>query len=326
MDFPWRFESSLAHMGKITISADSSGKRIDKFLSKEFFSNGDISRAEIIKNIKEGGVLVNGTKVKPSYFLKEGDKLEINIDQKNRKLEPNKDVKFKIIHEDENIIIIDKPAGLLVHPSVRSEKDTLVSGLLAKFPEIKNVGDSPEIRPGIVHRLDRETSGVMVVARNQETFDELKKLFRNRKIKKNYLAFVFGSLGRLGSFGSIDKPLAKAANYKKQVVAGKKTKTKIREAVTEYKVIGKLDGFSLLGVFPKTGRTHQIRVHLFSIGHPIVGDVKYGFKKMRSFRDAGRLYLHAKSLEFELSGKKYVFQSELPVDFQGIIRKLDEKL
>jgi 23S rRNA pseudouridine1911/1915/1917 synthase len=318
----------------IVVAKNKSGVRIDKFLKEEVFFNGQVARGEIIRNIKSGNILVDGKAVKPSYLLKENDKVEINLEENDSEIIPNKKMKLEIIYEDENIIVADKPAGLQVHPDFHEKNNTLVNGLVAKFPEIKNVGEDP-LRPGIVHRLDKDTSGVIVVARNQKAFDGLKKKFKSREIEKIYWAIVAGNLGKVGSVGVIDKPLARAASYRKQVVAGRKTKTKIRPAVTEYKVLKSGNNFSLLEVLPKTGRMHQIRVHMFSIGHPVAGDKIYKNKETRKQRSGksdhnavrsivGRQMLHAKSLEFELGGKKYQFDTEPPADFREILASLDE--
>ena len=307
--------------------------RIDKFLMQEVFLNLAVTRGEIIRNIKRGNVLVNGKKVKPSCILKEGDKISIKCKAKSEKLLANNKIKFDIIHKDANIIVVDKPAGLKVHPSNFDERDTLVNGLLNIFPEIKNVSDETagsELRPGIVHRLDKDTSGVMVVARNQKVFDELKKMFYQRKVSKKYLVLVYGILEN--NSGVIEKPIAKAANYKKQIIAGARTKNKIRAAITEYKVIKKFRDYSLVEVKPRTGRTHQIRVHLASIGHPVVGDKLYKLKskpcspagRNENIKNIERQLLHAKELEFNLWSHKYAFQAELPNDFNAVLDSLTE--
>ncbi len=335
----WEFDSPLRHMKKIIVKKIAFGKRIDKFLAsafakapadkQEFFS---YSRGEIIRNIRVGNILVNGKKVKPSYILRQGDIIKSKIKNQKSKITPNPNIKIKVIYQDENIIAIDKPAGLQVHPvkadfsSARgaSPDNTLVNWLVYKFPEVKEIHDnSPDawLRPGIVHRLDKDTSGVMVIARNMKSFEELKKLFRERKIEKKYLALVYGKLKE--KRGVISKPIARAATYKKQVVAGRKTKTKIREAVTEYKVLKAFNNYSLLEVIPKTGRMHQIRVHLFSIGHPIVGDKIYKLKNIKAI-DATRQMLHAESLKFNLFGNNYSFSSKIPPDMNNYVVNIDE--
>lgn len=309
-------------MRKIKISAENIGQRIDRFLKKGFFLNEEITRGEIIKNIKSGNILLNGKIVKPSYVLKENDKITVELKERAQKLAANRKIKVQIIHQDKNMIVLNKPAGLSVHPVNFEEKETLVNFLLSKFSEIENVNDGSvgsQFRPGIVHRLDKDTSGIMVIARNQKTFDDLKKIFQNREVQKKYVAMVFGKMENKS--GIIEKPLARSTGYEKQVIAHKRTKTKIRTAITEYAVLSESPEYSLLSVSPKTGRTHQIRIHLTSIGHPIVGDKLYALKQNSKAKTADRQLLHAKELEFKLFRKKYAFQAEIPEDFQ---RFLDE--
>jgi 23S rRNA pseudouridine1911/1915/1917 synthase len=318
-------------MQKIIIKKNDVDIRLDKFLSREFFSprkialqsRGKRSRGEIIKNIKEGSILINEKKVKPSYSLKENDTIIINFKTVPSKLVPNKNIAFEIIYQDKNIVAINKPAGLKVHPSSIEEDNTLVNGLLSKFPEIENVNDGScgsSLRPGIIHRLDQDTSGIMIVARNQKSFNKLKEIFQIRKIIKKYLALVLGKIKDKKGF--IEKPIARSSSYKKQTIAGRKTKTIIRKAVTEYKVIQEFSDFSLVEVWPKTGRMHQIRIHFFSLGNPVAGDKKYKLKKLSKIILPKRQLLHAEKLDFELFDKKYSFSAELPQDFKDFLTKL----
>lgn len=321
----------------IVITKNNAGQRLDRFLvevlNKE--SAGDkISRADLARAVKNGKILTNNKKVKPSYILKKGDKVifsdqeAVMSNQKKESLIPNPEVEFEVIFKDENIIVVDKPAGLQVHPvkptghgaspNSKEQENTLVNGLIAKFPEIKNVGEDLK-RPGMVHRLDKDTSGVIVVARNQKSFEELKKLFKNRKIKKKYLAVVYGKLKNKN--GVIEKPIARAGNYKKQTIAGRKTKTKIRQAITKYKVLQEFKNYSLVEARLITGRTHQIRIHFFSLGHPVIGDKIYKIKGKSKFNQlkTKRQLLHASQIEFKLLGKKYSFSSPLPSDFNKFL-------
>lgn len=311
-------------MKKIIITEKTAGNRVDKFLQKEVFLNMEITRGDIIRLIRSGEIKVNEKNIKPSYILKAGDAISSQFTTRRAQLVPNPQVEIKVIYQDKNIIAIDKPAGIKVHPSSFAEEDTLVNFLVAKFPEIENINDGSlgsALRPGIVHRLDKDTSGVMVVARNQKTFDELKKLFHDRQIEKKYLALVHGKVENRK--GLIEKPLARSANYKKQIVAGKKTKTKVRVAVTEYAVRREYAEFSLMEVVPRTGRTHQIRIHLASLGHPVAGDVKYALKKFTRAKKIARQLLHAQQLKFELGSKKYSLLCELPEDFSAALASID---
>ena len=229
----------------------------------------------------------------------------------------------KIIYEDKNFLAVNKPAGLLVHPTAVSKENTLVDWLLKNYPEIKNVGDAPEIRPGIVHRLDKDTSGVILIAKNQRYFEYLKKLFQTGQIKKTYLALVWGEVKQ--KTGEIAKSISlKPGGVKRTVWKGKMEK----EAITEYKVIKSIkyqisnikeEVFSLVEAMPKTGRTHQIRIHLASIGHPIVGDALYG-RKTNPFGLA-RQFLHAESVEFPVEEKRMIkVEAELSEELKNILK------
>jgi 23S rRNA pseudouridine1911/1915/1917 synthase len=233
----------------------------------------------------------------------------------------------EVIYENKDIIVVNKPAGMMVHGVAGkvSHEPTLVDVLLKKYPEIRTVGDDPKLRPGIVHRLDKDTSGVMVVARNQKSFEYLKSLFKGRDIKKTYVAVVLGLPKE--KQGIIDKPIGIQTGTTKRSVESKKM---AKPAVTEYKVLATSDSqlaisekqqsYSLLEVHPLTGRTHQIRVHMTSIGHPIVGDPLYGPKKQPPW--AHRLMLHAASIEFsDGSGGRLRFDAEIPKEFEEIFNR-----
>ena len=238
----------------------------------------------------------------------------------------------KIVYSDENFIVINKPAGLNVHGGGSVRGKTLVDFLLEKFPELKNVGDpstcsgQTTLRPGIVHRLDRDTSGIMIIARNQKTFEELKKLFSERKMEKTYFALVCGVPPKRK--GAIEAPIGRSLKNPAKRGTGRYIKTE-REAITHYKVIKNYGReFSFLEVMPKTGRTHQIRVHLKSIEHPVACDRIYGGKKICCPEfpiGLRRLFLHAHSLEFSLpEGKRWKFEADLPEDLQSALNGLDK--
>lgn len=300
-------------------------QRLDKFLQKKF---PQYSRAYLTEQIKLGNFLVNKEQTKPSHILREGDAVALapgfSLPATARIL-PNPNIKLNIIYEDNNVLVINKPAGLSVHP--RQDKNglpllseinsTLVSALLARYPAIAAVGDSPILRPGLVHRLDKDTSGVMIIAKNQTSFEWLKKQFQDRLVSKKYIALVHGLLKE--KQGTIKTLLARAkGNPTKQKVA----KTAGKEAITQYKVIKEFKDYTLLEANPKTGRLHQIRVHLAHLGHPIAGDAKYGTKKDPDILT--RQFLHAQKLEITLSdGEKKIFQAPLPAELNSIIEKLD---
>lgn len=236
-----------------------------------------------------------------------------------------------IIYENKDFAVINKPAGLLVHhvKGHETKEKTLVDWLGITFPEVKNVGDDPQNRPGIVHRLDKDTSGIMVVARNQAYFSYLKKEFQEHKVQKTYLALVSGEVK--AKKGVIDKPIAlKAGTTKRTVFKGKM----LKEAITEFELIKtfsyedpesskrKVYYFSLLKVMPKTGRTHQIRVHLASMGHPIAGDSLYGQKQ--NIIGLDRQFLHASAIEFKAEkGSLVEFEAPLSSDLLKVLERLE---
>ena len=241
------------------------------------------------------------------------------------------DKDLKIVYQDENFFAVNKPSGIAVHKTGPNDPNlTLVDLILEKFPEIKNVGDSSTglgqmtLRPGIVHRLDKETSGLMLVARNQESFNYLKNLFQKRLIQKTYLALVYGKPNPPagGKKGVIDLPLGKIGTKQTIRIKGKK-ELKEREAVTEYKIIREFTDYSLLEIYPKTGRTHQVRTHLNSIGHPVVCDPIYGGRKKYCPPELGRLFLHAQKLEFTSpSGQRLHLEVELPNELTSFLNSL----
>ncbi|KKQ45631.1 MAG: Pseudouridine synthase [Candidatus Moranbacteria bacterium GW2011_GWC2_37_8] len=311
-------------MEKIIVEQIGVGTRIDKFLVKEFFL---YSRGEIIRRIKNGDVLVNNKAIKPSYILEEGDAIMLenfSREPEDKSLTSNKEMELSVLFENEDIIVINKQAGVQVHPSFNEKDNTLVNALLSQYKEIANVHDDSqgaEMRPGVVHRLDKDTSGVMVIARNMEAFNALKEMFKDRDVEKEYLAIAAGIF--IEKEGIIEKPIARSSTYRKQVIARKNTKTIIRPAETQYKVIDEFDGYSLVEVTPKTGRMHQIRIHLASIGHPVIGDTIYGTPEpQENKKTAKRQLLHAHKLKFDLLGESYEFIAPMPQDFTDFLKNI----
>lgn len=229
------------------------------------------------------------------------------------------DREIRVLYEDENLVALDKPAGVLVHPVEGKEENgrTVADWLREHYPETGDVGDRPDLRPGIVHRLDRDTSGVLVAARSQDAFAYLKSLFQRGEVQKVYIALVYGVPSP--QKGVIDVPISiKPGTVRRTVHKGKMKK----KAVTEYKVIKGLGRYALVEVYPKTGRTHQIRVHLASVGHPIVGDSLYASKR-KPQAGAGRLMLHAASLEFTSpDGKRLMLSADIPSDMKAVLQTL----
>lgn len=302
-------------MRQIKVYIKPRQERLDKYLAANIKL---LSRSKIQKLIKEGFVLVNDRSASPDYKIKRGDTLKIEIPPpKPTKVSPEA-IPLSIVYEDPHFLVIDKEAGMVVHPTTDHPGGTLVNAILYHLKKVPGMGETT--RPGIVHRLDKDTSGLLVVAKTQKALEDLKSQFKGRQVSKKYLALVGSRLQP--PTGTIDKPIGRhSVNRKKFTVsaAGK-------EAVTNYKVIEYLAsakrkkgaGFTLVEVEPKTGRTHQIRVHLSSIGNPILGDRLYGG------RAAPRLFLHATYLELThpKTGKRVSFESPLPASLEKILLKI----
>lgn len=310
----------------IKIQKSQSGQRLDKFLAGFCVEK---SRAAWQRKIKNKEILANNRAVKPGYILKDNDVVEIlkiplaPFDEGGKARVP----KIKIIYEDDNVIVIDKPAGILSHGASSRKNLSVVDFLLDYFPKIKDAGED-KLRPGIVHRLDKDTSGVMIAAKNNESFQFLKDQFKNRKAQKTYLALVYGDIKPKES--AVDFRIGRSKTKQGAQTAidtKKKLDIKSREALTQYKAIKTFDGYSLLEVFPKTGRMHQIRVHLKAIGYPIAGDKMYTFRKYKKDKTApDRQFLHASELKIALpNGKKRVFKSDLSQDLKKFLEKLTPK-
>ncbi|MDO8659122.1 MAG: RluA family pseudouridine synthase [Candidatus Parcubacteria bacterium] len=227
---------------------------------------------------------------------------------------------IKILYEDANILVIDKPSGISVHGDGRSKEKTLVDWILKNYPKMKNVGEpmGEIVRPGIVHRLDKETSGVLILAKNQKAHEFLKEQFQNRTIKKVYNAIVSGHFKN--ERGVINKPIGRSPVDFRRHLAGRGARGELREAITEYKVLKNLGEFTYIEVKPKTGRTHQIRVHMKYLNHPVVCDSLYN-PSGPCPKELKRLGLHALSVEFkDLKGKTVKVESPLPLQFKKLIR------
>jgi len=236
----------------------------------------------------------------------------------------NMEKDIKIVKETKDYLVIDKPAGLLVHGAKHITEETLVDWLLAKYPKIKEVGESLE-RPGIVHRLDKDVSGLMVIAKNQTTYEHLKSQFQDRTMTKEYTALVYGKI--LSDEGDIDFPIKRSHQGFKMAAVPKNFASDgetVRQALTHYQIIEKKINYTLLAVRIKTGRTHQIRVHLAALGHPIVGDNLYGTKttKIKNKKiDLGRLFLVSSHLEFtDPDGKVVDSRVDLPLELSNFLK------
>jgi len=299
---------------KITIKTDDKIDRLDKFLHERL---SDLSRSFIQKQIKDGEVTVNGKNTNSHYQPSVGDVIEIEkTEPRVLSVAPNQEVKFKIIDEAPDYAVIEKPAGLVVHPAPGVKEATLADGLIYKYPELKNVGED-KLRPGIVHRLDRDVSGLMVVSRTQKMFEHLKSQFKEKKIAKQYTALVHGIIEE--EEGVIDTPIGRSKTKSGKMSAHTEEFEGDKQAKTEYRVLERVKNYTLLRVIIHTGRSHQIRVHMNSIQHPIVGDALYTNKRVKQI-DLGRLFLHASRLGFtDLSGEWREYESKLPKKLQTFL-------
>jgi len=290
--------------------ADKPGVRLDKYVCDKL---SELSRARIQRLIAEGHVTVNDQVVKAGLKLNAGDRLKVVLPPAPPSPLTPEAIPLNIIYEDEDLLVVDKPAGLTVHPAPGHPAHTLVNAILSRFPHLAALSDS--LRPGIVHRLDRDTSGVMVVAKNSLAQAKLMEQFKAHSVAKAYLVLVKGKL--TPENGVIEAPMGRDPRNRKRmaVVAGG------REARTEYQVIKYIGDYTLLEVKPETGRTHQIRVHLSAIGFPVVGDKMYGVKSPF----LPRQFIHASRLGFSLpsSGKYMEFKSELATDLAQALEDIE---
>lgn len=291
-----------------TISAVHKGQRLDHFLVDEL---DGITRSQIKKMILDKHVKVNDTEPSVHYFLKVDDTVQIDMSYFDTP-EVKPTFELSVISEHEDFLIINKPAGVIVHGFDGLEEYTLVDALVSKYPEIKAIGDDPA-RPGIVHRIDKDVSGLMVVARTQKMFEYLKTQFEQRQVYKEYLALVHGAPERRE--GIIDFPIMRSQAKRHKMAALPKGSLDGKIARTRFQLVKKYDKHSLLKVVIETGRTHQIRVHMNAINHPVVGDTVYAQKKYEYNLD--RIFLHSHKLGFmHADGTRYEFVSYLPLQLK----------
>ena len=307
----------------LKIGPEHAGLRLDAFLASQIEG---WSRARLQKLIENEDVLVNGKPSKPSYKLREGDDLEIELTATSTVEFAPENIPIEIVYEDDTLVVVNKPAGLVVHPAAGTPSGTLANALAYHFRQLPDIGTS--VRPGIVHRLDRDTSGLLVVAKTEAALENLSDQFRDRTVFKSYVALVHGRV--LTDSGKIDQPLARDPSNRTRmaVVRGG------RNALTLYRVRRSFQRFTLLDVELKTGRTHQIRVHLAWLKHPVVGDETYGGGRDNTIpdpqlrariRSLKRHFLHAEKLAFTHPATKEVmkFESPLPPDLSEILLAAD---
>ncbi len=286
--------------------------RIDSYLAQK----ENISRVTVQRLLEKGNILVNGKKVKPSYKVQEQDKIEIEKEEVKEIPLKAQNIPISVIYEDKDMLIVNKPKGMVVHPANGNPDGTLVNAVMAICKDSLS-GIGGEIRPGIVHRLDKNTSGAVIIAKNDNTHIALSNMLKNHEIKKTYIALVRGIVKE--NEATINMPIARSTSDRKKMAVARNGK----EAITHFKVLERFpnEGITLLEIKIETGRTHQIRVHLSNIGYPVLGDDVYSNGKNR-WGIKGQC-LHAKSLEFNhpITGKHMYIEAQLPEYLNQIITK-----
>jgi 23S rRNA pseudouridine1911/1915/1917 synthase len=303
---------------KLQAGLDDRGVRLDVFLARRL---ENLTRSQVQLLNRSGAIRIGGSQEKAGYRIRGGETIEVDLRILAAEPISPEQIPLQIYFEDQDLAVIEKPAGLVVHPGSGTRGGTIANALMFHF---KNLSDAAgEGRPGIVHRLDKKTSGLLLVAKKNAAHARLSEAFQRRGIQKTYLALVHGRPKR--DTAAIDLTVSRHPTIRTKMAAGR---PKGRSAHTEYKVLESFHGFSLLQVKITTGRTHQIRVHLSAIGHPVVGDDIYGersYKEFtRKFGDLPRYFLHAADLKFEhpTSGKSMEFHSPLPPELQNLLNSI----
>jgi len=309
------------------LEVEIDGERIDKYLTERL---AEASRAEVQRLIKAGCVTLNGATVKPSQRVERGDQIVVRIPPPEPVALLPEPIPLDVVYEDADVLLINKPAGLVVHPAAGHAAGTLVNAILAHVPGWGGqsgagspttaptaTGIGGEWRPGIVHRLDKDTSGLILVAKHDVSLRKLQNQFKNRLVTKIYLALVEGKL--IPDHGRIDAPIGRDPRARQRMAV---LPRRGRLAQTDYRVLAYLGEFSLVEVRPLTGRTHQIRVHCAAVGHPVAGDPVYGHRKRTL--PLTRQFLHAWQLSFNLpsSGERVTFTAPLPEDLREVLKGL----
>ena len=321
------YEQSQGKKFSIQVIEEDQGRRLDQFLSG---TNLNLSRSQAKNLIEKHLIFLNQKPTKPSAHVKTGDMVSGSLPEPEPLSLKPEPLPLTILYEDPFLIVIDKPSGMVVHPAYGNPSGTLVNALLYHCKDL--AGINGVLRPGIVHRLDKDTSGVMVVAKEDEAFHHLTKQFRNRTVEKVYLAIVYGKFHQ--NEGLIDSAIGRHPSERKRM----STRTRRgRAAITRWKKVEEFDSSTLLEIYPQTGRTHQIRVHLSSIGHPVLGDPLYGRKGRpgaihdpvlkEGVKRLNRQALHARRLEFThpRTGERVTFLSPIPEDMSEVLEWLRSK-
>jgi 23S rRNA pseudouridine1911/1915/1917 synthase len=315
-------DTSLHTALVLPVDAGQAGQRLDSFLAGQVPA---VSRTRLQRAIADEDVLVNEHASKPSYKLRAGDQVEVDLPEPPLVDLTPEPLPLDIVYEDDDLIVIDKPAGMVVHPGAGIHSGTLANALVYHFGQLS--GTPGRVRPGIVHRIDKDTSGLLVVAKNDWTHDRLSKQFSDRRVTKYYLALVYGRISK--ERGEIETPIGRNPTHRTRMAV--RTSGGGRPAHTVYEVQHRSGDFTLVRVQIKTGRTHQIRVHFASIGHPVVGDSTYGGGRENSLKPAvrrqvqalNRHFLHSEELAFvhPRSGERMKFTSPLPSELEEFLSK-----
>ena len=299
-------------MRKFVVEENDKNLRIDAYLASK---NEDLSRVAIQRLIEKENIFVNGLKTKASYKVQGNDEITLEEEQPKDVSIKAQNIPIEIVYEDDDIIVVNKPKGMVVHPANGNLDNTLVNAIMAICKDSLS-GIGGEIRPGIVHRLDKDTSGLLIVAKNDKAHIDLSEQIKNHEVKKTYIALVRGIVKE--NEATINMPIGRSPKDRKKMAVVKDAK----EAITHFKVLKRYGKYTLLEVNIETGRTHQIRVHLSEIGYPIVGDVVYSNGK-NEWGIVGQC-LHAKSLDFihPITKEKMHLEADLPEYFQKVLKDL----
>lgn len=302
-------------MKEYIVSQEEKEKRLDTYIPSV---DTDITRTSAQRLIEDGNILVNGKNAKVSYKIQENDKISVEIPEPKQIELKAQNIPIEIIYEDSDIIVVNKPKGMVVHPANGNPDGTLVNAIMAICKDSLS-GIGGEIRPGIVHRIDKDTSGLLIVAKNDNAHVKMSEQIKNHEVKKTYIALVRGVFKE--NEATIDMPIGRSTSDRKKMAVNKNGKN----AITHIKVLKRFDKYTLLKVNIETGRTHQIRVHLSHIGYPIVGDYTYSNGK-NEFDVIGQC-LHAQKLEFKhpITQKDMCLEAELPQYFKDILDKLKDR-
>lgn len=302
-------------MKEYIVSQEEKGKRLDAYIPSV---DTDITRTSAQRLIEDGNILVNGKNAKVSYKIQENDKISVEIPEPKQIELKAQNIPIEIIYEDSDIIVVNKPKGMVVHPANGNPDGTLVNAIMAICKDSLS-GIGGEIRPGIVHRIDKDTSGLLIVAKNDNAHVKMSEQIKNHEVKKTYIALVRGVFKE--NEATIDMPIGRSTSDRKKMAVNKNGKN----AITHIKILKRFDKYTLLKVNIETGRTHQIRVHLSHIGYPIVGDYTYSNGK-NEFDVIGQC-LHAQKLEFKhpITQKDMCLEAELPQYFKDILDKLKDR-